>query len=221
MGSTWPSVAADQQPTFSIDKARPPSEIGLLAAAGLQDVFAAGLKWADLDPAPRMIVDMALNIVWQNRPASEFIADHADLVQRSSVLAAVSAEHDEQLRRVIRRATRDLGHALLPTSDDSHIIVRFRRLNEDDAPPLVGLILYDCADRGDPEFADLRVAFALTNAERDVILKLHLGMTAEKIAAACGISIETVRSHIRSAYLKLGVSSREEMFRKLHPYRLR
>jgi len=46
------------------------------------------------------------------------------------------------------------------------------------------------------------------------------GNTAAAIAANSNISIDTVRTHIRHIYSKIGVASREGMFRQLRPYRI-
>jgi DNA-binding NarL/FixJ family response regulator len=186
----------------------------------LQEMVNVGLLWVDLDPTPRMVIDLGLKIMWQSQPAAAFLAQQTDLIQRQGMLVATASDHDDMLRDAVNAAEVKLSHLVLPSSDGSHILFRLRRLSKEGDRPLVGLIFYSCASNFDPQFADLRAAFSLTNGEQEVMLMLHRGLTAEKIAGALKLSIETIRSHIRSAYLKLGVSSREEVFRKLHPYRL-
>jgi DNA-binding CsgD family transcriptional regulator len=44
------------------------------------------------------------------------------------------------------------------------------------------------------------------------------GEAAEGVGIRLGITLETVRTHIRNAYVKLGVGSREQMFRLLIPF---
>jgi DNA-binding CsgD family transcriptional regulator len=215
-----PGVTAEHSvpPSKFEELNEPMPRSGSLSA--LQEVINVGLLWADLDPTPRMIVDLGLKIVWQNRPAAALLAQQTDLIQRQGTLVATAADHDDMLRDAIGAAAAELSHLVLPCSDGSHILFRLRRLSKEGDRPLAGLIFYSCATSVDPQFADLRAAFSLTNGEQEVMLMLHRGLTAEKIASALRLSIETIRSHIRSAYQKLGVSSREEMFRKLHPYRL-
>lgn len=48
----------------------------------------------------------------------------------------------------------------------------------------------------------------LTDRERDVIKLAEQGMSDEQIAEQLGISVWTVRSHLRNSYEKLGVSNR-------------
>lgn len=56
--------------------------------------------------------------------------------------------------------------------------------------------------------------FNLSDRERDVLGYLVRGMSYKMIADACGISIDTVRTHIRSIYEKLHVHSKGEAIAK-------
>jgi DNA-binding NarL/FixJ family response regulator len=51
----------------------------------------------------------------------------------------------------------------------------------------------------------------LTAREADVLELLHAGSSNSEIAAALHVSVETVRTHARHVYRKLGVSSRREL----------
>jgi DNA-binding CsgD family transcriptional regulator len=53
-----------------------------------------------------------------------------------------------------------------------------------------------------------RAVFALTPREREMLTLLAAGMTAVEIAEQLVISRETVKSHVRSAMLKLGARTR-------------
>lgn len=56
---------------------------------------------------------------------------------------------------------------------------------------------------------------ALTPAEREIVSLLLTGMSREEIARARGRSKHTITKQLRSAYGKLGVGSRHELFAKL------
>jgi DNA-binding NarL/FixJ family response regulator len=51
----------------------------------------------------------------------------------------------------------------------------------------------------------------LTPREADVLDQLQLGRSNAEIAAALSVSVETVRTHARSVFRKLGVHSRREL----------
>jgi DNA-binding NarL/FixJ family response regulator len=52
---------------------------------------------------------------------------------------------------------------------------------------------------------------ALTPREADVLQQLQLGRSNGEIAAELSVSVETVRTHVRSVFRKLGVKGRREL----------
>jgi DNA-binding CsgD family transcriptional regulator len=60
-------------------------------------------------------------------------------------------------------------------------------------------------------------AYRLTKSEREVYDLLKLGKSNEDIARERFVSIETVRSHVKSLFRKLGVSSRVELLVRKPP----
>ena len=71
-----------------------------------------------------------------------------------------------------------------------------------------------------PQLADLEFVFGLTPKEANVVGELFAGTRMQAIAEKMDISIHTVRVHTRHAYEKIGVSSREDLWRVLMPYSL-
>jgi DNA-binding CsgD family transcriptional regulator len=63
----------------------------------------------------------------------------------------------------------------------------------------------------------LSPAAALTEAQREIAALLASGATVSEIATMVGRSVETVRSHLKAIYQRLGVSSRAELVRALEP----
>ncbi len=57
----------------------------------------------------------------------------------------------------------------------------------------------------------------LTDREKGVLDLLANGLMYKEIAAKAGISVETVRKHVRHIYEKLQVSSRTQAIRKAYP----
>lgn len=67
---------------------------------------------------------------------------------------------------------------------------------------------------------DVGALFGLTPSETRIMRGLVDGRRADKLAEELGVSIETVRTHIRRFYNKLGVNSREQMIAKVSAYRV-
>jgi LuxR family maltose regulon positive regulatory protein len=55
---------------------------------------------------------------------------------------------------------------------------------------------------------------ALTPRELEVLRELPSLMTAEELAMAQTVSVNTIRTHMRSLYRKLGVRSRRDAVRR-------
>jgi DNA-binding CsgD family transcriptional regulator len=85
---------------------------------------------------------------------------------------------------------------------------------------LIALTIYP----SDPEeryvWADFAPHFDLTRSEAVVVKRLVAGQPASTVAEELGLSIETVRTHIRRIYNKLGISSREQLFAIAGQFRL-
>ncbi len=69
-------------------------------------------------------------------------------------------------------------------------------------------------------WADFGPALDLTGAEANLLKRLVDGATVKEAALELGVTLETARTHVKRAYAKLDVSSREEMFARISPFRL-
>lgn len=101
-----------------------------------------------------------------------------------------------------------------------HLLVRAELVPLADEDALIGVILISTDQpRSDYLWADFGGLFGLTPSEVEVVKLLIAGQRAEEAATSLGISLETVRTHIRRAYVKLGINSREQLFALLSAFR--
>jgi DNA-binding CsgD family transcriptional regulator len=182
------------------------------------------LAWLDLDSQPRLICTRALELTWANGAAREALVGGGDLDLRDGVIAARERAHQSALSAFVKGCEAMLSTLALPVPDgDGHLLLRGRRLNapgSEEGEGHVGLAFLRSNGAFRALHADVERAFQLTPSEYRVLLRMIDGFTAEGIAAATALSVETVRSHIRHIYAKLGVASREAMFAKILPFRL-
>ena len=75
----------------------------------------------------------------------------------------------------------------------------------------VAVLILDSESRREPDPTVLRVLFSLTPAEARVTGKLAAGRSAETIAKELGVSLETVRTHIRRALSKTSTERQGEL----------
>lgn len=178
--------------------------------------------WADADPRPRAVVDLHSRLFWQNAACRALLDERAELCERSGLLVAAEPAQDDALLAFVAAAGADVTTWCMPRpDDDGHILFRAQRIGPETKFPAIGLIFHRCGPDFVTAWADIRAAFKLTRAESEVVHLLLDGNVADKVAERLGIGVETVRSHVRAAYSKLAVSSREEMFARLYPYRIR
>lgn len=101
-----------------------------------------------------------------------------------------------------------------------HLLMRASRLVDATGLQLIGVSFRSTGPDFEPIWADFSEIYGLTASENRIVRQLLGGRSAERIAAALGVSIDTVRTHIRHAYEKMEISSREDLWRRAAPYRL-
>jgi DNA-binding CsgD family transcriptional regulator len=194
----------------------------LLRTAFEQDSSSSGhspaeqaLTWLGLDAWPRLLVDNDMRLLWQNAAARKMLATGSCLILSGGVVAAAEAGHGLQLEALICSAgDAERVHAFRSDKGRDHFAVQAQRLS----PTSVGLQIRPLdSDTSGREDRHLREIFQLTKAEHLVLQSMLAGHTADEISRQRGSSIETVRTQIRNIYVKVGVSSRERLFRTVQP----
>lgn len=191
-----------------------------------EDLNVAALlaTWLDKDRQAKFLIDDQMHVLWQNRAGLVWLRDrHAPLKLAAGRLAANDSSLRARLAAAVDKCQANDDRAGLtvaikeqgaehdwllclrhvgPLGGRSTLELAIRHLNSDQAHDLVGL----------------RDAFQLTASEEAILAQMVKGNTVEVIASGTGSSRETVRTHVRRAYSKMGVSSREEMFRRMRPF---
>ncbi|MBX3561921.1 MAG: helix-turn-helix transcriptional regulator [Sphingomonas sp.] len=180
------------------------------------------LAWMECEEQPRLICTDDLLLVWANAAARTEFAQGTDLELKDGLLVVHERAHQAELAAFVKQCDGAISTLALSTRDgDGHLLLRARRIAaESGETGRVGLTFLRSGAGFRPHYADLERAFQLTPAEHRILLNMADGLNAEAIAEAKDLSIETVRSHIRSLYNKMGVASREAMFARIRPFRL-
>lgn len=191
-------------------------------AAGKRHIAVATAALACLDAhfRPMVIVDTSLRLLWANQRASDLFRETAEIDDRGDALTLENQERHEQLAGLIKRSSADLITYCMPLSSGAgHLLFRARRLDCGESV-LFGLQITRTDSDGHDIYCDLDQAFGLTAAEHRVLLSLLSGNDADRLTRELGVSIETVRTHIRNIYAKMEVNSRERLFAKVQPFRI-
>jgi DNA-binding CsgD family transcriptional regulator len=178
------------------------------------------LRWASLDETPRLLVLDDLSVLWSNSAARVALTERRDVTVRAGTLAMTDRANAQAFANFVRSASDEPSDWCLPRGDgDGHLLFRAVRLEADENEEAVAIWFHGTGSDFRPVWTGFKEAFGLTAAENDVVRALLEGETATDIAARLTISLGTVRTHIRNAYAKLDVNSREHLFRRLVPFR--
>ena len=73
----------------------------------------------------------------------------------------------------------------------------------------------DRFDGTDSQLGLLELAYGMTRQEAAVALEITLGRSPDVIAARLGLSIHTVRTHLKRGYEKIGVQGQTDLVSRL------
>ena len=137
------------------------------------------------------------------------------LVHRGTFIAGANAKIHALLAGAVASATFEEPVRRILDTGDAIYVIRASVIEAGNSS-LIALSLRDTSRLAN--CAPLQDVFGVTLAEQRVLEHLVHGLTIEAAAEVLGSSILTVRSQIKHAYAKLGVSTREELFARLLPF---
>ena len=184
----------------------------------------AALLWLELDKWPRLIVNGRLHVLWANGAVEHIVRASDEIEQRDGALYVGESSAQERLQKLVSPAGGSTWTLLVRGMDgDSHLLLKGRELGEHDGERMFGIQVMGAAElppegKADGHYDGIDEAFGLTRAEYRVLRSLIDGLTADEIAVAHRVAVDTVRSQIRGIYEKMHVSSREGLFSRIRPF---
>jgi DNA-binding CsgD family transcriptional regulator len=174
--------------------------------------------WLDGDRRPRIVVDGDLAAYWVNPSAEALMRSDRSVLHRNGRILPNDPRLEGELRTFVAHATDEVSAQCVSNRETGEQIVLAATRLPSPWNHLVGITLHRIAEDITVRLADLRRPFGLTATEARVAEQLLSGRTAEETALSLHVSLETVRTHIKRTYGKLGVRSRERFFYKLAPF---
>lgn len=178
------------------------------------------LLWLDRQPLPHVMLSKELTLLWANAKAQTALTERRDVLSCNKTFTAVDPDHQQGLRDFLINSTSSLTSWSMPRSDgDGRVIFRAQRLEETPSS-IIAVTFFGSGSDFQPAYVELDRIFRLTKAQHGVLMDLLGGHDVDAIAQLRQVSVETVRTHIRVIYSKIGVNSREALFHILQPFRL-
>lgn len=171
--------------------------------------------WTRIDEKPRLIVRRDGQLIAFSENAFPLVAASGCLRLTGDVLAPSDPRLHHDFKALLAIQEWETRTLLLPMAGSGgHWVLRAATADNS----LVCLLLHDATSKKRARIVDLREAFGLTHSEAAVAEDIYNGLVPQKIAEMHGISIHTVRAHMRRRYDKMGITSREELWQTINMY---
>jgi DNA-binding CsgD family transcriptional regulator len=161
-----------------------------------------------------------LRMIWANAAARTLIASGADIREVQGRFTFQDRDAVSPFRAFLAALTQAPKAWVYKRRQGSHLVVRAEMIEPEEGPPAYGVMVYDPDADGSYVWADFGSALGLTGSECRVVRRMVEGGDVEAVAEALCISVETVRTHVRNIYAKLGVRNREQLFALILPFRV-
>jgi DNA-binding CsgD family transcriptional regulator len=195
-------VAAYAPPLF---ERSPPAWPGL--ATGVLDLLREAV----------LVIARDFRLLGLNRAARALLREGDGLALSPGGLVAATPAATCELHRGIERASQgEVSRVQLPRLGRAalSLLVEPHPLGAAGVGAAV-IFAVDPSGRRLPSGAELVVRYGLTRCESDVAQRLAAGADLEKIAAEFGITLHTVRGHLKQVYAKTRVHRQAELVAKL------
>ena len=177
------------------------------------------IGWAETHAQPTVLTTLDGDIIWGNRAAMDLLSTSDHLRLSGLRLSCGDKAQDPEFRAALQAAVHAPSVWICRGQTD-HILIRAEYIDSPDGPPALGVNLIPTSpDTATYRWADFGALFGLTPSEVEISKLLTTGERAEGVAQLLDISLETVRTHIRRTYAKLGINSREQLFPMISAFR--
>jgi DNA-binding CsgD family transcriptional regulator len=169
------------------------------------------IAWLHGDHRPRLLCTLAGDILWMNRAAQALPRESFPFLRERRGGTGAPARIAPQL--LAETALDDKPRASTRPEFGREAWIVWVQKVQGPSGPVAALTLRHRQER--PDLGALAAARRLTPAEMRIIEMMSAGRDTAAVAEALGISLETLRTHVKHAYRKLGVTSRGELFAAL------
>lgn len=179
---------------------------------------AAAVEWLSRVPLPRLVINPELRVLWSNAAAREAITNSSALSIRNGMLRFDDGTSEDQWRTALAQVESGVSRWIVTDRDGNADLVlsAFAPLNVEGRAICVAIMLVNRTL--DLSRCGFSAHFSLTRSEARIAQALVNLESPKDISQALGVSISTVRTHIRSIYVKLSINSQTEVLRLAMSY---
>lgn len=208
--------------TAAQDRVRAPHAPGdrpfVDAGADVERVQVALDAALGLLPEAAAVVDDDRRLVGANAAFRRLVRRRGALELRERVLCAVQPAVDARLEDRVHAVARGGAPCVLcvplPAAREA-LELRFTPFRTDEGRRRVAVVVHDPARTRAVCIARLRELYEFTRAEAEVAARLADGCSLDAAATQLGVSLDTVRTHVRHLFAKCGVGTRAALLQRL------
>jgi DNA-binding CsgD family transcriptional regulator len=179
----------------------------------LNETAPALATWINQEREARAIVTPSGALLWASAAATALLQSGCPFRIWEGRLVGARPATTEHLAAFLRSV--ETGVQCWVVDEDDTWVVWAQRIQAD-PPTCIGVTI---RHRGaPPAFTALAEARRLTPAEARIISMMLAGVETGRIASTLDVSVETLRTHVKHAYRKLGVTNRGELFAGALPF---
>lgn len=190
--------------------------------ASLRVQLATFTEHLDRYPQPFLLTDPESRVLYSNAAAREITALRDGLAIESGRIILLSSKQHAAFREAISVVAAGRGlplHRLEVVRPSKKVPYRLLVMNIPNSgalplgisQPAAAVLVVDSESGQAPDPDILRELFSLTPAEARITRRLVLGHSVEEIAQEAGVSVETVRSQVRSVMSKTATNRQGEL----------
>lgn len=181
---------------------------------GASNALVRGLPFQFRDQGARLAADADGRILWLSSAASVLVESTDALSLNAGRLAGRTRHSDKLLRELLSEALQAEEPVVqllaVAANDTPELFVEARQISAG-GTTLIGLTLR-ALQRQPESLPDLTRLFGLTQTEQQITRMMLQGHSVTDIADTLNKSVLTVRTHVKHTYVKLNVSSKEQLF---------
>lgn len=177
-------------------------------------------SWADRFVIPSAIVSGDLRLLWSNLAADLLFAAGKDFHLVNGIVGCADKSQSLAFRAFLASVGHEPQAWVYCRDEAARQMVRAELVQPEGMPPGAALMFYPIEGPERFLWSDFEKVFDLTRAETVVVKRIMGGEPADTIAEELSVALDTVRTHLRRIYIKLGVNNREQLFSKLCVFRI-
>ena len=178
----------------------------------------SAVDWLSRVSLPRLVIDLELNVLWSNDAADAALSASNSIRRKGGKLLFADLLGREYWREALSKVGRDFTRMVVMDSGGNADVIlgACRRI----VGGVDALCISLMAVKGSLDLKECGLAekFELTDSEAHIAQMLVDLRSPREISDELGISINTVRTHVRGIYAKLAVSSQRQLVRLASSY---